>query len=172
MQMLDSRNFRASSNGFTLVEVLVLLLIVSIIFGLTVARLPVSGGADAITELRRFERLFSMARDEARLGAKEYGFSSYENAYEFKVYDDQKASWVEAKKPLQKRTLPSSLSTKIELESVERGYTTNSSDLPPVLILSSGEVTPFQFRLVSASSDQEFTLSVDEYGNIARDEKN
>ena len=113
-----------------------------------------------------------MARDEARLGAKEYGLSSYENAYEFKVYDDQKASWVEAKKPLQKRTLPSSLSTKIELERVERGYTTNSSDLPPVLILSSGEVTPFQFRLVSASSDQEFTLSVDEYGNIARDEKN
>ena len=38
-----------------------------------------------------------MARDEARLGAKEYGLSSYENAYEFKVYDDQKASWVEAK---------------------------------------------------------------------------
>lgn len=172
MQMLDSRNFRVSSKGFTLVEVLVLLLIVSIIFGLTVARLPVSGGADAITELRRFERLFSMARDEARLGAKEYGLSSYENAYEFKVYDDQKASWVEAKKPLQKRTLPSSLSTKIELERVERGYRTNSSDLPPVLILSSGEVTPFQFRLVSASSDQEFTLSVDEYGNIARDEKN
>ena len=101
--MLDSRNFKASSKGFTLVEVLVLLLIVSIIFGLTVARLPISRGADAMTELRRFERLFSMARDEARLGAKEYGFSSYENAYEFKVYDDQKASWVEAKKPLQKR---------------------------------------------------------------------
>ena len=57
--MLDSRNFKASSKGFTLVEVLVLLLIVSIIFGLTVARLPISGGADAMTELRRFERLFS-----------------------------------------------------------------------------------------------------------------
>ena len=58
MQMLDSRNFKVSSKGFTLVEVLVLLLIVSIIFGLTVARLPISRGADATTELRRFERLF------------------------------------------------------------------------------------------------------------------
>ena len=94
MQTLDSRNSKVSSKGFTLVEVLVLLLIVSIIFGLTVARLPISRGADATTELRRFERLFLMARDEARLGAKEYGLSSYENAYEFKVYDDQKASWV------------------------------------------------------------------------------
>ena len=172
MRMLDSRNFKASSGGFTLVEVLVLLLIVSIIFGLTVARLPISSGDDAITELRRFERLFSMARDEARLGAKEYGLSSYENSYGFSVYDDQKAAWVEAKRPLQRRTLPTSLSTKIELGIVERGYRTNANDFPPVLILSSGEVTPFLFRLVSASSGQESTLLVDQYGNIARDEKN
>ena len=116
MQMLDSLNSKASSRGFTLVEVLVLLLIISIIFGLTIARLPISGGADAMTELRRFERLFSMARDEARLGAKEYGLGSYENTYEFLVYDDEKASWVEAKRPLHRRELPGSLSTKIELE--------------------------------------------------------
>ena len=172
MQMLDSLNSKASPRGFTLVEVLVLLLIISIVFGLTIARLPISGAADAMTELRRFERLFSMARNEARLGGKEYGLGPYENTYEFMVYDDEKASWVEAKRPWHRRVLPGSLTAKIELKNEERGYRANLNDFPPVLILSSGEVTPFQFRLVSASSGQESTLLIDEYGNIARDEKN
>ena len=170
--MLDSLNFKASLRGFTLIEVLLLLLIISIVFGLTIARLPISGGADAMTELRRFERLFFMARDEARLGGKEYGLGPFENTYEFMVYDDEKALWVEAKRPWHRRVLPGSLSAKIELKNVERGYRTNFNEFPPVLILSSGEVTPFQFRLVSASGGQETSVSVDGYGNIVEDEEN
>jgi general secretion pathway protein H len=172
MQMLDSLNSKASPRGFTLVEVLVLLLIISIVFGLTIARLPIPGGADAMTELRRFERLFSMARNEARLGGKEYGLGPFENTYEFMVYDDEKASWVEAKRPWHRRVLPGSLTAKIELKNEERGYKTNLSDFPPVLILSSGEVTPFQFRVASASGAQELSVFVDGYGNIVEDEEN
>ena len=172
MQMLDSLNSKASPRGFTLVEVLILLLIISIVFGLTIARLPISGGADAMAELRRFERLFSAARDEARLGGKEYGLGPFENTYEFMVYDDEKASWVGAKRPWHRRVLPGSLTAKIELKNRERGYRTNLSDFPPVLILSSGEVTPFQFRLASASGAQELSVFVDRYGNIVEDEEN
>ena len=172
MQMLDSLNCKALPRGFTLVEVLVLLLIISIVFGLTIARLPIPGGADAMTELRRFERLFSMARNEARLGGKEYGLGPFENTYEFMVYDDEKASWVEAKRPWHRRVLPGSLTAKIELKNEERGYRTNLNDFPPVLILSSGEVTPFQFRLASASGAQELSVFVDGYGNIVEDEEN
>ena len=172
MQMLDFLNSKASPRGFTLVEVLVLLLIISIVFGLTIARLPISGGTDAMTELRRFERLFSMARNEARLGGKEYGLGPFENTYEFMVYDDEKASWVEAKSPWHRRVLPGSLTAKIELKNEERGYRTNLNDFPPVLILSSGEVTPFQFRLASASGTQELSVFVDGYGNIVEDEEN
>ena len=46
------------------------------------------------------------------------------------------------------------------------------NDFPPVLILSSGEVTPFQFRLASASGAQELSVFVDGYGNIVEDEEN
>ena len=172
MQMLDCLNSKASPRGFTLVEVLVLLLIISIVFGLTIARLPIFGGTDAMTELRRFEMLFSMARNEARLGGKEYGLGPFENTYEFMVYDDEKASWVEAKKPWHRRVLPGSLTAKIELKNEERGYRANLNDFPPVLILSSGEVTPFQFRLASASGTQELSVFVDGYGNIVEDEEN
>ena len=172
MRMLDSLSCKASPRGFTLVELLLLLLIISIVFGLTIARLPISGGADAMTELRRFERLFSLARDEALLGGKEYGLGSFENTYEFMVYDDEKALWVEAKRPWHRRKLPSSLSAKIELKNEGRGYKTDFNGFPPVLILSSGEVTPFQFRLVSASDGQETSVFVDGYGNIIEDEEN
>ena len=44
MQMLDSLNSKASPRGFTLVEVLILLLIISIVFGLTIDIVRLAAG--------------------------------------------------------------------------------------------------------------------------------
>ncbi|MDZ7686483.1 MAG: type II secretion system minor pseudopilin GspH [Gammaproteobacteria bacterium] len=100
-------NFRArrGSKGFTLIEILVVMFIVSIMTGIAVANMPTfvqTGEFD--TEARRLMTLIRMVREEAVLQAEEYGLRVSPHGYEFMVYDNRQQSWsVVAQRPFQAR---------------------------------------------------------------------
>ena len=156
---------RPISKGFTLIEMLVVLLIVTILAGVTIARLPAfAQNADFETETRRLQLLFSMAHQESILDSTEFGFRLTENGYKFLKFDDGSQDWAEADSPFQERSLPDDLTLGIKADG--DGFSLLGEDLPPVLILSSGENTPFRLILRSRLQETSRTLMSEGYGEF------
>ena len=137
-----------SGRGFTLVEILVVLLIVTVLVGITVPRLPFFvGSADFDFEARRLELLLNMARSEAALDYVEFGFDLTDDGYEFVRYDAATQRWRRQEPPYQTRKLPEGLG--LDLEVSRSDINLKGANLPAVLILSSGETTPVSIILKS-----------------------
>jgi general secretion pathway protein H len=161
---------RPISKGFTLIEILVVLLIVTILAGVTIARLPTfSRNADFETETRRLQLLFNMAHQNAILDSTEFGFRLTDGGYKFLKFDDGSQSWKDAESPFQMRSLPDELRLVIEADS--KGFSFLGENLPPILILSSGENTPFRLILQSRLQKASRTLMSEGYGEFVWDEQ-
>lgn len=165
MRIFSCQNSRRMNRGFTLIEILVVLVIVTILAGLTLASLPgFVRGADLETETRRLELLFSMARNEAMMDADEFGFRPTGQGYEFLKFDHISQSWKKAAPPFHERTLPEDLGIRVHAEA--GGLRLPDEKLPPVLILSSGETTGFQITLESREDGLAYTLVSDGEGQF------
>lgn len=156
-------------SGFTLIEILVVLFIVAIMSGIVVAHLPRmarSGNLD--TEARRLKELLAMAKQNALLEANEYGFKPEHTGYEFYVYDDLAQKWTPlTKRPFQKRQLPDGLVIEATVEDSQlKLKSENKHSAPPILILSSGETTPFHLTISMPSAGRSRTLVADGYGEF------
>jgi len=159
--------------GFTLLEILVVLFIVSVMTGIAVINLPGFAKTDSFDyESQRLKAVISMLREEAIMQSNDYGLQikrldageSY--GYEFYVYDAAYQDWQELTElPFSARSLPVeiSLSLKVEGDDVQL----QGEQAPSVLILSSGEVTPF--TLLIAHRDNAVlnkTLESDGYSDV------
>ena len=156
--------------GFTLVEVLVVVFIVSIMTGIAVVNLPsfvVSDDFD--TEARRLHVVMEMMRDEALDQVSEYGFRSERSGYSFFRYDELEQTWVElSTRPFEPRTLPESIVMSLSVEGtpLTLGLQDETSPTPPVLILSSGEITPFELTIREPRGTLQQVLLSDGYGAL------
>jgi type II secretion system protein H len=90
MKTMPASLNRAFMRGFTLIEILVVVLIVSIMSGIAVTQLPgfVQTG-DFDLESRRLKTLLDMAREEALVQATEFGFKPDEEGYAFYKYQEK-----------------------------------------------------------------------------------
>lgn len=158
----------ALSCGFTLIEILVVMFIVSIMFGVTVANLPgFAGTADFELESRRLKTLLDIAREESMAQALELGFMPKSDGYAFYVYNEIEQNWVEYNEaPLHRRTLPEGikLDLKIEGESLKL-VAEKESSIPPLLLLSSGETSIFTLTIYQGR-EIERSMNCDGYGDI------
>lgn len=155
--------------GFTLIEILVVLFIVSIMSGIVVAHLPsMSRTGDLTTEARRLKLLLGMVKQNALLEANEYGFKPKQTGYEFFVYDDLAQKWKPlTKRPFQERRLPDDLEINVTVEnSPLKLKSENKKSAPPILLLSSGETTPFHLTISMPSAGASRTLVADGYGEF------
>ena len=155
--------------GFTLIEILVVLFIVSIMSGIVVANLPrMTRTGDLDTEARRLDALLSMARQDALLEANEYGFMPERNQYRFYVYDDMAGQWkLITESPFQTRHLSSELALTATVENSPLKLEGKGKDkMPPILLLSSGETTPFHLTLSMPSANRSETLVANGYGKF------
>ena len=159
------RNSRSSHAGFTLIEILIVLLIITLLAGITIASFPkIIQSADLDEESRRIELLLNMARNQAMLDSEEYGFRLSGNGYEFLWYNDAERDWEPAVQPLQSRELPAGI--RFSLKAARQQFSGEGTNLPPVLILSSGETTPFDLDIEEESGDAHRTLTTDGYGEF------
>ncbi|CAK0760959.1 general secretion pathway protein H [Gammaproteobacteria bacterium] len=149
------------SKGFTLLEILVVILIIGILS--TMVSLSVGSREPAThREARRLAELMRLAAEESILQGQEWGLRLVEDGYEFTVLDGE--VWRTALDDiLRPRKLPRDLEAKLFLreeeleidalrkEEEKRKEEDKDEIRPQVLILSSGEVTPFQLTFQSFS---------------------
>jgi len=151
-----------AARGFTLVEMLVVVVIVAVLASTVVLGFV---GADREqnlrTEAERLSVLIELARGESLQRNEEWGVRVARDGYGFKVYSPARARWEDVEdRPFQPRTLDlATLSVKIE--AIELPDAGEGKDVPAIVILSSGEQTPFEIELIPTWQTQSWIVTSD-----------
>ncbi|MDP0588567.1 MAG: type II secretion system minor pseudopilin GspH [Candidatus Endonucleobacter bathymodioli] len=153
---------RRKCHGFTLVEMLVVVLIIGVLLGITLMT-PMTGNAHRVAkeQATRLQLLFSQVRDKALLENAEFGFSvDDDGTYRWWVLPLEGKNWVMIEeKPFQPFQMPESYN--IELETGEQeSFDSNEideKDRPSVVFFSDRESTPFKLSIIPAS-DQKLSV--------------
>jgi general secretion pathway protein H len=143
--------------GFSLLELLVVIVIISILFTFTTLAIRGTSPEELIqTEAQRLDRLIQLALEEAILKGAEYGVEFKPDSYRFLLFFENRWQPLENDRLLRQRQLPENMEFELEIEQIEvlvEEETNDTEDAdrpdPQVFILSSGEITPeFSVRLV------------------------
>jgi general secretion pathway protein H len=146
--------------GFTLLELLVVLVVIGVMVSMAVLSFGVLGrDRQAEEESRRFWTVLKQAREESELQVEDLGIFVSTGAYEYLRFDSRKNEWqpVDGDELLAPRELPQGLRFRLRLESREvvlkpslpqRGDKDENRKNPPhVMVLSSGDVSPFELEI-------------------------
>lgn len=160
--------------GFTLLELMVVMVLIGIIFSFAVLSMRGDDVAELMDrEVRRLETLLMLANDEAIVRGEEYGVRFAEDGYEFMVLAQE--GWQTPEDGLLKAyTLPADIRVRLTLEEErpderEKPQERDAEPSPQVLILSSGEMTPFTATFDSVLSDYRYRLTATLLGETSRE---
>ena len=167
--------YRANA-GFSLLE----LLIVVVIIGLLAQAVAVSWGAlgndrEVEEETGRLRSVIDLLHEEALMQSRDYGVMFTETGYRFYVFDYQELAWVvpQTDRLLEQHMLRPQLGMSLVLDgrNVPLDPDFESQDVenpePQVMLLSSGEVTPFTIEMQRADLDGRFELTAELDGKLS-----
>jgi general secretion pathway protein H len=158
---------RYSMQGFTLLELLVVVVIVAILFTYTTLAIRGNSPEELVQEeAQRLEQLVRLALEEATLRGEEYGIEFELNGYRFVRFTNNQWASLNTDKIFKGRTLPKNMEVELSLEDTEividqadsKSSKKDSKDgdddsedsdseetekiEPQVFLLSSGEISP------------------------------
>jgi len=163
-------NYLSRENGFTLLELLVVVVIVAILFTYTTLAIRSDSPEDVIKkEAQRMERLVQLALEESILRGEEYGIEIFLDGYRFLRFTKNQWQPLSGDKILRQRELPLDMEIEVRLEDTEIVIDPSTDALseqkldlnigaelgaekeekkdrkkikPQIYLLSSGEITP------------------------------
>ncbi|MBR9912693.1 MAG: type II secretion system minor pseudopilin GspH [Gammaproteobacteria bacterium] len=146
-----ARSRALPQRGFTLLEVLLVVVIIGVMAGL--ASLAIGGNESRLLqqEAERLQQVLTMAQDEAAFQQRNLGLKLMDDGYRFYQFDEQERSWLEmTDTPFQAHRFELPLYTSLELEGTafELSPGGDSKNQPPeILFLASGENSAFILEL-------------------------
>jgi len=171
------------SKGFTLVEILVVVVIMAVVISLAVLSIGVTGRDSQLDEeSRRIEGLISLLHDRALLEGRDFGLRIEPTAYEFVVYEPRRDRWMpmDQEHEFRRRDLPKGLRFQLQLDSqtvvlkaVDRTLSSDAAPPAPQLaIAASGEGTPFRLTLLRDATQAEASVDGDALGKLSLENSN
>ncbi|MGH8222122.1 MAG: type II secretion system minor pseudopilin GspH [Woeseiaceae bacterium] len=178
------RPSKLTSRGFTLIELLVVVVIIGIISSYLLLSFGLLGDDRALEQqARRLGTLIELGLDEATLQGRDFGIEFMRGGYRFVELDPLLGRWDEVAGDdlLSHRRLDEGMEFQLSVEnrrvllddepadtaSDEAGRRGRTEQYAPhVLILSSGDVSPFDLRILRASDRASITLAVTAAGEI------
>ena len=151
------------SSGFTLIEILVVLVVV----GMLVALATITLGGDSLrrdldNEVQKLFLLMETVSDQAVVNNTELGLVIEEDQYRFLAYNEQAGTWSPpADRLYRPRALPPWLTVTQYIENNAPRLASNEDQpRPDIVMFSSGEITPFELEF---NVDQEEGSADDNY---------
>lgn len=178
--------------GFTLVEILVVIVIVGIMAGLAVISIGGNPQRELQQEARRLQLVLRTAGDAALLTGKEYGLIADRNSYQILQFDQSERQWVAGdNKIFASYRLPEyiALNLSLEGEAVDLAKIMSPADreqqddnttdeaeeaqqAPALIFFSSGEATPFAVEIGRDGSRSVYRLSSDGVQDVQIEQHN
>jgi len=144
--MTPSTHPIAAARGFSLIELLVVVVIVAVL-ALAVT-LSVAGSADRqlLRETDRFEGLVRLACEKAEQGGREIGVDVGTGGFSFRRLDGDQWQDIDADGEMRPRSWLDGM--RVALSREGRGVDLDARNAPPQIVcFSSGEMTPFALTL-------------------------
>jgi len=170
------------SKGFTLVEILVVLVIMAVVISLAVLSVNATGRDSQLDEeSRRIQGLVGLLHERALLEGRDFGLRIEPTAYEFVVYDPRRDRWMmlNQEQEYRHRELPKGISFQLQLDSqtvvikpIDRSLSNDAPPPPQVAIAASGEGTPFRLTLLRDATQAKASVDGDALGKITRESTN
>jgi general secretion pathway protein H len=170
------------SKGFTLIEILVVLLIIGAVISLAVLSVNSTGRDSQLDEeSRRIEGLVGLLHERALLEGRDFGLRIEPAAYEFVFYDTRRNRWLmmDQEREFRHRELPKGITFQLQLDSqtvvikpIDRNLTSGDPPGPQVAIAASGEGTPFRLILQRDATQAKAVVDGDALGKVSREGSN
>jgi general secretion pathway protein H len=165
------------NKGFTLVEILVVVVIMAVVISLAVLSIGVTGRDNQLDqESRRVQALIDLLHERAVLEGRDFGVRVEPNSYEFVVYDTFRDAWqkFDEENQYRHRDLPKGISFQLQLDQqtvVLKATDKSLSGAPPpapqLAIAASGEGTPFRLILLRDSNQAQAAVAGDALGKTS-----
>jgi general secretion pathway protein H len=170
------------SKGFTLVEILVVIVIMAVVISITVLSVSTTGRDSQLDEeSRRIEGLVGLLHERALLEGRDFGLRIEPAAYEFVVYDPRRDRWMmlDQEREFRHRDLPKGITFQLQLDSqtvvikaIDRNLSSGDLPNPQVAIAASGEGTPFRLTLQRDATQAKASVDGDALGKVSRENSN
>ncbi len=151
--------------GFTLLELIVVTLIIGLMIGVVNLSSGLNRQHNVQEEIERLAALIDLAAQESIFKSAEIALEFEESSYRFLTLIENEWQPIEADRILRQRQLPAGLEIELFIEgekkeifSVEVEGTDKKNIPPRIFLLSSGEITPFEFSLKASDGDTLYTL--------------
>ena len=170
--------------GFTLIELIVVIVIIGIVVAGSLLSLSTAGRDSQLEQERdRLAALIDYVRERAGLQTVEYGLRCEQGGYRFIMYDTRKALWVEdpLDDALRPRALPAGLSLAVNIEGrdivLPKPVTTTKNQsptknvtapvlTPQVMLFSSGDISRFSLTLLRTGTGHSAVITGTSAGKI------
>lgn len=163
----SNRVHRHAPAGFTLLEMLVVIVIIGIV--LTFAVLGIGGdrrGEELARESQQFAELLRLASEQAVLRGEEWAVQIEPEEYRFLIYTDDKWALQQDDDLFRSRALAKDTRLDIQLEGRDVVLESSQEFKPTLLLLSSGEINPFSAEFAADTTEQRFQVRTDAKGHI------
>jgi len=158
----------ALQRGFTLLELMVVIIIIGII--LSFAGLSARGDSRAAQlkrEATRLMALVDMASEQAMMRSEQLAVRFGDRDYEFMSLQNGKWVALHDAGPLRARELPRGMELQLELEeNPPPGLQAEDTEAAQVFLLSSGEMTPFMLTFSAPETEQRYVLKATLLGKL------
>jgi general secretion pathway protein H len=169
--------------GFSLIEILVVIVIIGIVMSIAVLSITLAGGDSQLREeAQRIVSLVDMAQDESLLQGREFGVEFMQGGYRFVEFDPLAQQWGEiiGDDTLRLRELPEELELELFIEDRRVALKADPERMsfdeedrpgvrqyaPHILIYSSGDMSPFELHILRRVDDSVVAVQGDAAGML------